>query len=119
MPVRRKRPCCICRHWFRPDLRVGVRHVLVEKRSAKPHVAARPGPLGGRGIRITLSPAVNPERRRVTVHPSAEEKSAKRQSSQKSSKHSAYGVRSVSIGVGEQAREDGFKDKARSARQKE
>jgi len=25
MPDTRKRPCCICRHWFRPDPRVGVR----------------------------------------------------------------------------------------------
>src|SRR5450631_3329606 len=25
MPEARKKPCCICRHWFRPDPRVGVR----------------------------------------------------------------------------------------------
>ena len=25
MPVRRKRPCCICHRWFRPDNRVGPR----------------------------------------------------------------------------------------------
>jgi hypothetical protein len=25
MPDIRKKPCCICRHWFRPDPRVGVR----------------------------------------------------------------------------------------------
>ena len=25
MPVRRKRPCCICHRWFRPDNRVGHR----------------------------------------------------------------------------------------------
>jgi len=25
MPDTRKRPCCICRHWFRPDPRVGTR----------------------------------------------------------------------------------------------
>jgi len=25
MPDTRKRPCCICRRWFRPDPRVGVR----------------------------------------------------------------------------------------------
>src|SRR5215471_7524008 len=25
MPDVRKRPCCICRHWFRPDPRVGGR----------------------------------------------------------------------------------------------
>jgi len=25
MPALRKRPCSICRHWFRPDPRVGVR----------------------------------------------------------------------------------------------
>ena len=25
MPDTRKRPCCICRHWFRPDPRVGLR----------------------------------------------------------------------------------------------
>jgi hypothetical protein len=25
MPDARKRPCCICRHWFGPDPRVGVR----------------------------------------------------------------------------------------------
>jgi hypothetical protein len=25
MPDIRKRPCCICRHWFRPDPRVGLR----------------------------------------------------------------------------------------------
>ena len=26
MPDLRKRPCCICRRWFRPDPRVGSRH---------------------------------------------------------------------------------------------
>ncbi len=25
MPEARKKPCCICRHWFRPDPRVGTR----------------------------------------------------------------------------------------------
>lgn len=25
MPDARKRPCCICHHWFRPDPRVGAR----------------------------------------------------------------------------------------------
>jgi hypothetical protein len=25
MPDTRKRPCCVCRHWFRPDPRVGAR----------------------------------------------------------------------------------------------
>ena len=25
MPEARKKPCCICRHWFRPDPRVGAR----------------------------------------------------------------------------------------------
>ena len=25
MPNTRKKPCCICRHWFRPDPRVGAR----------------------------------------------------------------------------------------------
>src|SRR5208282_2239827 len=25
MPDIRKKPCCICRHWFRPDPRVGAR----------------------------------------------------------------------------------------------
>jgi hypothetical protein len=31
MPDTRKRPCCICRHWFRPDPRVGVRQRACRK----------------------------------------------------------------------------------------
>jgi hypothetical protein len=31
MPDHRKRPCCICRHWFRPDPRVGVRQRACRK----------------------------------------------------------------------------------------
>ena len=33
MPVARKRPCCICHRWFRPDNRVGSRQ----------HACSRPG----------------------------------------------------------------------------
>ena len=25
MPDTRKKPCCVCRHWFRPDPRIGSR----------------------------------------------------------------------------------------------
>src|SRR5882762_5262592 len=31
MPDARKRPCCICRHWFRPDPRVGTRQRVCGK----------------------------------------------------------------------------------------
>lgn len=31
MPVARKRPCCICRRWFRPDNRVGSRQQACSK----------------------------------------------------------------------------------------
>jgi hypothetical protein len=31
MPVARKRPCCICRRWFRPDNRVGSRQLACSK----------------------------------------------------------------------------------------
>jgi hypothetical protein len=31
MPVARKRPCCICRRWFRPDNRVGSRQRACSK----------------------------------------------------------------------------------------
>src|SRR5208283_1824405 len=31
MPDARKRPCCICRHWFRPDPRVGARQRACRK----------------------------------------------------------------------------------------
>ena len=31
MPVARKRPCCICHHWFRPDNRVGSRQRACSK----------------------------------------------------------------------------------------
>ena len=33
MPVARKRPCCICHRWFRPDNRVGLRQ----------HACSKPG----------------------------------------------------------------------------
>ena len=31
MPDARKKPCCICRRWFRPDPRVGLRQRACEK----------------------------------------------------------------------------------------
>lgn len=31
MPDTRKRPCCICRQWFRPDARIGVRQRACRK----------------------------------------------------------------------------------------
>jgi hypothetical protein len=31
MPASRKRPCSICRHWFRPDPRVGLRQRACHK----------------------------------------------------------------------------------------
>ena len=31
MPAPRKRPCSICRHWFRPDSRVGLRQRVCGK----------------------------------------------------------------------------------------
>ena len=35
MPVARKRPCCICRRWFRPDNRVGSRQQACSKPSCQ------------------------------------------------------------------------------------
>ena len=35
MPDPRKRPCTICRHWFRPDPRVGARQRACSKRECQ------------------------------------------------------------------------------------
>ena len=35
MPVARKRPCCICHRWFRPDNRVGCRQRACSKPSCQ------------------------------------------------------------------------------------
>ena len=56
-----KRPCRLCRRWFRPDPRVGVRQRACRNPPAKRPVTNKPKPGGARGIPIIHCPA-NPAR---------------------------------------------------------
>jgi hypothetical protein len=53
----RKKPCCVCRQWFRPNPRVGARcSGCAAKRSAECCTGKKPKPSGGAGTRVTPSP---------------------------------------------------------------
>jgi hypothetical protein len=79
MPVSRKRPCCVCHRWFRPDNRVGLRQhacgrpecQLLRRRKKQGSWRARnPDYFSGRRIqaRMGADPAPEPLRLPPPLH---------------------------------------------------